>query len=373
MPRERDVPRTAVGVRDIARQLGVSVGTVDRALHDKPGVKADTRARVLAAARHLGYTPNLAARYLRSRTPLRIAVQLPERSSFFWETLRDGIREAAAPFAPSLGLDFGTEARAWTPGPALPPRSLDRQTAGLIVAPGAPDASAPRLEECARRNIRVASVAGNVPDSPRLLSVSVDAFSVGALAGELMGRFVPLGGDVAVVVGSVATRAHAEAMRGFSASLSRFSVPLKLVEVLESHLDERETHRRMLALLRTHRRLRGLYVGTGASFPVLDAARDEGRLAGLAVVTTDLCPELFDWIRSGTVAATIYERPLTQGHVALQMLYQYVQTGVLPMPHRQAIAPYAVMSSNLDILLQRLAIARAVTVSGDDTVAPPEP
>jgi LacI family transcriptional regulator len=248
-------------------------------------------------------------------------------------------------------------------GSARPARGLDRHTAGLIVAPGAPEASAPRLEECGRRNIRVASVAGDIPGSPHILSVSVDAVSVGALAGELLGRFVPLGGEVAVVASSVATGPHAEAMRGFSASLARFGAPLRLVDVIESHVDERETHRRVQALLRAHRRLRGLYVGTEASRPVLQAARDEGRLAGLAVVTTDLHAELFDWIRSGTVAATIYERPLTQGHVALQLLYQYVQTGVLPLPHRQAIAPYAVMSSNLDIVLQRLAIARAAAVA----------
>ena len=51
------VPEPAVGIKDIARALGVSTGTVDRALHGKPEVSAATRARVLGMAESLGYRP----------------------------------------------------------------------------------------------------------------------------------------------------------------------------------------------------------------------------------------------------------------------------------------------------------------------------
>jgi LacI family transcriptional regulator len=43
-----------VGIKDIARALGVSTGTVDRALHGKPEVSPATRARVLATAERHG-------------------------------------------------------------------------------------------------------------------------------------------------------------------------------------------------------------------------------------------------------------------------------------------------------------------------------
>ena len=45
------------GIKDIARALGVSTGTVDRALHGKPEVSPATRARVLSMAESLGYRP----------------------------------------------------------------------------------------------------------------------------------------------------------------------------------------------------------------------------------------------------------------------------------------------------------------------------
>jgi LacI family transcriptional regulator len=365
MPSEHDVrPESVVGMRDIARKLGVSVGTVDRGLHGKPGIKPDTRARVLATAETLGYRPNLAARYLRCREQLRISVRVPDRPSFFWETLRDGLREAAAPFAPSLGLEFRTHDGTRAEDAALPLPGLGRISSGLIVGPGDPATMAGRFEDVTRRDIPSVCVGADSPD-PRIPSVSVDHGSIGALAGELLGRFLPGGGEVAIVATSVATRAHADQVRGFDASLSMFGARLKLAAVADLNVDERDTHRRTRDLLRAHPRLKGLYVSAGEALPVLQAAREEGRLSGLAVVTTDLCPDLFDWIRTGAVAATIYQRPLTQGHGAFQLLYQYLQTRVPPTPHRQVVAPYAVMSSNLHIVLQRLALARATAVPHD--------
>ena len=43
-----------VGIKDIAKALGISTGTVDRALHAKPGINPTTRARVLRMAESLG-------------------------------------------------------------------------------------------------------------------------------------------------------------------------------------------------------------------------------------------------------------------------------------------------------------------------------
>nr|WP_221375050.1 LacI family DNA-binding transcriptional regulator [Actinoplanes polyasparticus] len=51
-------------IRDVARAAGVSKGTVSFALNGRPGVSEDTRERILAAARDLGWTPSTKARAL---------------------------------------------------------------------------------------------------------------------------------------------------------------------------------------------------------------------------------------------------------------------------------------------------------------------
>ena len=59
------------GIRDLARHLDISIGTVSRALNDKADVNPLTRARVHEAAAQLGYSPNQSGRSLRrGRTDL---------------------------------------------------------------------------------------------------------------------------------------------------------------------------------------------------------------------------------------------------------------------------------------------------------------
>src|SRR4029453_19474175 len=110
MPREprHRTASSPVGIKHIARELGISTGTVDRALNGKPDVSPATRARVLELAKKLGYTPNLAARFLQSRKQTKISVHLPHRIALFWDALREGIRSAAANFAPALHVDYKT-------------------------------------------------------------------------------------------------------------------------------------------------------------------------------------------------------------------------------------------------------------------------
>jgi DNA-binding LacI/PurR family transcriptional regulator len=52
-------------IKDIAQALGISIGTVDRALHGRSDVSPKTRARVLKKAEQIGYRPNIAARSLK--------------------------------------------------------------------------------------------------------------------------------------------------------------------------------------------------------------------------------------------------------------------------------------------------------------------
>jgi LacI family transcriptional regulator len=348
-------PTQPVGIKDIARALGISTGTVDRALHAKPGVNPATRDRVLSMAESLGYRPNLAARYLKSRKQLRISVHLPREIALFWDSLREGIREAASPFAPALHVDFQSYPTLGDGDIPLFEQALADGTNGLIIAPGNPAALKPYIRKAAQQDVPVVCVVTDAPDTQRLAAISAEPFTVGAVAGELLTRFQPNGGKVAFFTGWLSTQEHAEKLRGFESSLTSSGGGLRLGPVVEAHDDEREGHRRALEMLRAHPDLTSIYISTVNSLPVLRAAEQEGRLPGLTVVTTDLFPELVDRIRSGTIAATVYQRPLSQGRMALQALYQFLFDGTAPPP-RLHVVPHLVMRSNLDLFLERLPV-----------------
>src|SRR3954469_23136664 len=60
---QRDV--TMKGIKQLARHLDISIGTVSRALNGKPDVNPETRKRVLEAAETFGYAANQSGRSLR--------------------------------------------------------------------------------------------------------------------------------------------------------------------------------------------------------------------------------------------------------------------------------------------------------------------
>ena len=351
--RNKDGASRAVGIKDIARELGVSTGTVDRALHGKPGINAETRARVLRQAESMGYRPNLAARYLKSRKVTRIAVQLPREIALFWDSLREGIREAAAPFSPGLQVDFHTYPNLGDGDVPLFEQALAEGAGGFIIAPGDPAAVAPSLAKAAERNIPVICVVTDAPESTRLTSVSADPVTVGALAGELIARFLPSGGKIAFFTGWLGTQDHADKLKGFDASLRAADASFSIAATVEAHDDAREASRRAREVLHAHPDLAGIYVSTVNSLPVLEALDEHRSPRPITVITTDLFPELVDRIRSGQVAATVYQRPLTQGRTALRALQQYLMEGAKP-ESRLKVVPHLVMRSNLDLLLERL-------------------
>jgi DNA-binding LacI/PurR family transcriptional regulator len=80
----------------LAKECGVSQGTVDRALHDRPGIAAATRDRIkLAAARH-GYQPHPAVRELLQGRRTLVGAIIPAHGSVFFLDLANAIRDVLA-------------------------------------------------------------------------------------------------------------------------------------------------------------------------------------------------------------------------------------------------------------------------------------
>ncbi len=84
-----------ITVKHIAKELGISMMTVSRALNDRPNVDEKTKERVLEASERMSYIPNYLAKSLVQSKTHTIGVVVPEIThSFFPEAIR-GIEEAA--------------------------------------------------------------------------------------------------------------------------------------------------------------------------------------------------------------------------------------------------------------------------------------
>ena len=80
---------------DLARLCGVSLGTIDRAFRNRPGIKAETRERILTMARDYGYKPNLVARNLKTGRTNEIGLVVHDLENEFFAQLVNAIQETA--------------------------------------------------------------------------------------------------------------------------------------------------------------------------------------------------------------------------------------------------------------------------------------
>ncbi|MEO5996562.1 MAG: LacI family DNA-binding transcriptional regulator [Chitinophagaceae bacterium] len=84
-----------VTIKDIARELNISVATVSRAIRNSYDVSEETRNRVLEMSKDLNYRPNFNATGLVNHTSHNIAVILPHITSYYFSTVIAGIQSIA--------------------------------------------------------------------------------------------------------------------------------------------------------------------------------------------------------------------------------------------------------------------------------------
>ena len=349
----RGIGAKVVGIKDIARALGVSIGTVDRALHGRPGINPMTRSRVLKMAQTLDYRPNFAARHLKLNKKLRISVHLPREIALFFDALRAGILEAAGPLQSTIDVQFRSYPRLGEGDIELFEEALRDETNGIILTPGHPAALRPWIRKAARKRIPVVCVATDAPGTERLTSISSDPFTSGAMAAELLTRCVQQPGPVLLVTGDLSTNDHAEKVRGFQESLADMRITPEMAHIVEAHDNPDEAYHKTRDCLSRHPDLRAVYVSTANSIPVLRALDESGRLERIAVITTDLFPALVPLIRSGRILGTLYQRPRAQGRMAFQALYKFLVEGTCPQV-RHRLPPHIILRSNLEVFLEML-------------------
>jgi LacI family transcriptional regulator len=85
----------SVKIRDLAKQLNLSVATISKALKDSHEISPETKQRVFDLAKKLNYIPNPYASSLRKRSSKTIAVVLPEVADSFFSLAINGIESVA--------------------------------------------------------------------------------------------------------------------------------------------------------------------------------------------------------------------------------------------------------------------------------------
>jgi LacI family transcriptional regulator len=339
-------------VYDVAKALDISTGTVHRALHGYVGVSPETRKKVLQTAKALGYRPNLAARYLSQKRKLRVSINTLKGTTSFWDEVRAGVEEEAkSRDMEGVEVEFRTYPSLGEGDEEAFEAALSAEADGIITFPSRPANMKKWIGRAARSKVPVICVVTDAPNTRRTAVVSIDTLASGSLAADLLGKFLQGKGRVAVTMSDAVITEHAEKFNAFRSTLQKFYPAMRLEDAVEDHDIDTETYDKSRKLFAACPDLAGMYITTEASIPVLQAARDAGMLEQLTIITTDLFPALVEEIKKGSVAATIYQRPRTQGRMAYRVLHECLTEGACSS-NQVTFSPHLVMRGNLEFFLQ---------------------
>lgn len=88
--------RQSISTTRLAEICGVSQGTVDRALNNRPGINPETKQKILAAAKAYGYRPNIHARSMAGGKSMLIGVVVFDLNNPFFPDVLNSITKYCA-------------------------------------------------------------------------------------------------------------------------------------------------------------------------------------------------------------------------------------------------------------------------------------
>lgn len=169
----------SASIRDVARQAGVSLGTVSNVLNRPDQVSAGSRERVLAAIAELGFVRNESARQLRAGTSRTLGLVVLDIANPFFTDVARGVEDVANDAGLAVILCNSDDR------PAKEAAYLDllaeQRVQGVLITPTAE--LSPHLESMRRRGTPVVLVDRRA-DGPGQCSVAVDDVLGGRLAAD---------------------------------------------------------------------------------------------------------------------------------------------------------------------------------------------
>ncbi|MBB4683846.1 LacI family DNA-binding transcriptional regulator [Amycolatopsis jiangsuensis] len=317
MAARRSSERTSpVTLEQLAREAGVHVSTVSRALRAEPvGVGPETVARIRELAHDLGYRRDPAAHALRTGHTRTIGVLVPRLTDVAMATIFDGIDETAR-----LG-GYDTVVANTHDDPeerrSRVESLLSMRVAGLVLADSRSDANV--VAQLRRSRVPYVLVMRRLP---KQVAVTTDDEQGGRLAAE---HLLERGHRrVGVVAGDQAASTGVERTHGFRETFARAGHPVPAEYVVESGFGVSDGRRATEQILALPSRPTAIFaVNDFTAVGAMGAIRDAGLRVGQDVALVgyndlDLAAEL-------PVALTSVRSPLAEmGRVSARMLLDLV-------------------------------------------------
>ncbi len=318
-----------VTIRDIAEAANVSRGTVDRALHNRPGVSLEVAERIIEIARQMNYEPDMTARVLANkRYKKKIGILLCSEGNPFFEDVILGIEDALREVEPlgiqalirkikGFHLKYQLEAIE---------ELMKEQISGLVITPVNAPEIAQKIRELEEQNIPVATINTDIiSDIEHFLYVGCNYVKSGNVAGGFLGLLSNGQKEhVAVVIGSRMAMAQVQRLEGILAVFKKEYPNITVDAVLENEDDDQESYEMMKKLLKENPDITMVCFASAGVKGGLQAIKDANYRRRIRIVTYDLTEAVQENLKSGFVLATVCQEPYQQGYSGVNALARYL-------------------------------------------------
>jgi LacI family transcriptional regulator len=282
-------------------------------------------------ARRLGYAPNPAGKALAARKhrPV-VGVAIPSEGNLFFDEVIRGMKEAAEQYHV-----YGLQVRYYTMKGYQAAHQLQQLAAmeddiqALVISPVNEPSIREKLTEMSERGIFVVTVNNDIRGIKHHCYVGTDYFNGGITACALLAAIKGKTADIGILLGSEHILGHHLRLAGFRKRMER-QPGFRIADIIEHEDDDFAAYdltRKMLELHPEIDAIASLAAGFyGTCRAILQLPADRRPL----VIGFDSVPTTVEMMKWGIVKAIIYQHPYHQGHVAIDLAFDYLVRGIVP-------------------------------------------
>ncbi|MCL3780742.1 LacI family transcriptional regulator [Prolixibacteraceae bacterium JC049] len=320
-----------IRIKDIAEKAGVSIGTVDRVLHNRGEVSEKTKKKVLAIVKELNYQPNLLASSLALKKEIPFAVLIPKAhdDDSYWMKPLDGIQKAAnemAQYGIRIKYHFFDMMDKSTFTSAME-KALADNPRGILFSPYFTNESVKAAELLQEMEIPFVLIDSNLKQIDKLSYLGHDAQQSGYLAGRLLDLCTPKDQSVAILNFGKETENLSHLKRRKEGFLTYFEQnnPNRELHVLKSEDEDVEYLASLLTpvLRKDKMPLAGIFVPNSKIYRVATFIKQYEH-EGIHLIGYDLISKNVEAIKGGLIDFLVCQRPEEQGYKGIYTLFEHV-------------------------------------------------
>ena len=318
-------------IKDIAARAGVSVGTVDRVLHNRPNVSPKALEKVQKALEEMDYKPNMYASALAYNKEYTFFMLLPKHESeAYWEEVEEGANDACESyrdFRVSVKVlyynRFSTETFA-----KLINDVLKLEPDGVIVVPSKIEVTRRYTDIMHERSIPFILLDSYMPDLKPLAFFGQDSFSSGYFAARILMLLAPKEKEIMLMKqmrnGNVASKQQENRETGFRHYMHDHFPSVIIHEVNLSLDEKRENYDQILEQFFAEHPLVHHCITFNSKAHLVGEYLLKSNRRNIQIMGYDMVPKNADCVRQGSISCLIAQHAYLQGHACIETLFRAI-------------------------------------------------